>query len=197
MEPSPPLILSGPNSIFSERIRNGSFLTGFTPTRTRQTVSECSASPNSLATQQRFTTYSTDHRMTPVDPSDFGTNLTLASLKYKDPNQSYPLGKGHQLEYIDEYNLLPSPRRALNQLTSRSSITMASIHSSPTTALNVDVPRKRNGIRLAAVIPFSLSTVAFTLTFLAVLSGTQPNMFEDGDMATVKFRLLNSSCTLT
>ncbi|PMD50850.1 uncharacterized protein K444DRAFT_711065 [Hyaloscypha bicolor E] len=53
----------------------------------------------------------------------------------------------------------------------------------------MDVPRKRNGIRLGAVIPFTLSTVAFALTLLAVLSGSHPNIFEDGDMVTV-----NSSC---
>jgi hypothetical protein len=67
---------------------------------------------------------------------------------------------------------------------------MVSIHSSSTTVLNMDVPRKRNGIRLGAVIPFALSTVAFTLTLLAVLSGTQPNMFEDGDMVTANSSVL-------
>ncbi|KAE9364018.1 hypothetical protein N431DRAFT_497738 [Stipitochalara longipes BDJ] len=49
----------------------------------------------------------------------------------------------------------------------------------------MDVPQKKNGVRLTAAIPFAFSAVAFILTLLAVLSGMQPSMFEDGDMITL------------
>ena len=56
--------------------------------------------------------------------------------------------------------------------------------------MNMEAPRKRNGLRLTATIPFIFSAVAFILTLLVVLSGTQPTMFEDGDMVTVCFTLI-------
>jgi hypothetical protein len=51
--------------------------------------------------------------------------------------------------------------------------------------LDMETPRQKSGIRLTAVFPFAFSSAAFILTLLAVLSGTQPSTFEDGDMVTV------------
>ncbi|KAN0104969.1 hypothetical protein V8E51_010714 [Hyaloscypha variabilis] len=49
----------------------------------------------------------------------------------------------------------------------------------------METPRQKSGIRLTAVFPFAFSSAAFILTLLAVLSGTQPSTFEDGDMVTL------------
>ncbi len=60
----------------------------------------------------------------------------------------------------------------------------------------MDNPRQKSGIRLTAVFPFAFSSAAFILTLLAVLSGTQPSTFEDGDMVTVFSALPLPSKTL-